>query len=113
VELRCPDPTCNPYLAFAVMLRAGLDGVQRELEPPPISNENLYHLDDMGRQARGLGTLPGSLGEALEELRSDDLVSATLGRHLLDRFVEAKMMEWQEYNRQVSTWELDRYLSIY
>jgi len=59
VELRCPDPSCNPYLAFAIMLRAGLDGVARELEPPPISNENLYHLDDMERQARKLQTLPG------------------------------------------------------
>jgi len=113
VELRCPDPSCNPYLAFAVMLRAGLDGVQRELEPPSISNENLYHLDDMERQARKLETLPGSLGEALEELRRDDLVCATLGAHLLERLVEAKRIEWQEYNRQVSAWELERYLSVY
>jgi glutamine synthetase len=113
VELRCPDPSCNPYLAFAIMLRAGLDGVARELEPPPISNENLYHLDDMERQVRKLQTLPGSLGEALEELRRDELVCATMGAHLLERFAEAKRFEWQEYNRQVSSWELERYLSIH
>jgi glutamine synthetase len=113
VELRCPDPSCNPYLAFAVMLQAGLDGIRRELEPPPISNENLYHLDDQGREARGMGTLPGSLGEALEELRRDDLVREAMGDHLLERFIEAKTIEWQEYCLQVSGWEHDRYLHVY
>jgi glutamine synthetase len=113
LELRCPDPSCNPYLAFAVMLRAGLDGIDRRLEPPPISNENLYHLDVLGREARGLGTLPGSLGEALEELKRNDLVRETLGHHLFDRFVEAKTIEWQEYCAHVSNWELERYLSVY
>ena len=113
LELRCPDPSCNPYLAFAVMLRAGLDGIKKQMEPPPISDEDLYHLDDRGRQARGLGMLPGSLGEALEELTRDDLVCETLGRHVVERFVEAKTTEWQEYNLQVSDWELDRYLRVY
>lgn len=113
VELRCPDPSCNPYLALAIMLRAGLDGIKRELEPPPIANENLYHLDDQGRIARGMGTLPGSLGEALEELKCDALVRETLGEHLFERYIEAKTIEWQEYNRQVSEWELERYLSVY
>jgi glutamine synthetase len=113
LELRCPDPSCNPYLAFAVMLRAGLDGIQRGLEPPSISNEDLYHLDDQGRQDRGLGTLPGSLGEALDELKSSALVRETLGDHIFDRFVEAKTIEWQEYSLQVSDWEKDRYLRVY
>jgi glutamine synthetase len=113
LELRCPDPSCNPYLAFAVMLRAGLDGIQRELESPAICNEDLYHLDDQGRAARGLGTLPGSLGEALEELRRDELMRETLGDHILERFIEAKTIEWQEYCSQVSAWELERYLRIY
>lgn len=113
LELRCPDPSCNPYLAFAVMLKTGLDGIKRELEPPPISNEDLYHLDAQGREERGLGTLPGSLAEALEELKSDDLVRQTLGDHIFDRFVEAKTIEWQEYCIQVSGWELERYLSVY
>jgi glutamine synthetase len=113
LELRCPDPSCNPYLAFAVMLRAGLDGVKRELEAPPISNEDLYHLDEQGRKARGLGILPGSLGEALEELRRDTLMQAALGDHIFERFIEAKTIEWQEYRIQVSNWELERYLGIY
>ncbi len=113
IELRCPDPSCNPYLAFAVMLRAGLDGIKRGLEAPAISNENLYHLDDQGREARGMATLPGSLGEALEELKCDSLVRETLGEHLFERYVEAKTIEWQEYNAQVSAWELDRYLSVH
>jgi glutamine synthetase len=113
LELRCPDPSCNPYLAFAVMLRAGLDGIKRELEAPPIANEDLYHLDESGRQARGLATLPGSLGNALKELQSDELMRETLGDHILDRYVEAKALEWQEYCIQVSPWELDRYLAIH
>lgn len=113
LELRCPDPSCNPYLAFAVMLAAGLDGIRRELAPPHISNEDLYHIDLPMREQRGLQTLPGSLGEALEELRADDLVRETLGEHLFDRFVEAKSIEWQEYCTHVSGWEVDRYLRIY
>jgi glutamine synthetase len=109
LELRCPDPSCNPYLAFAVMLRAGLDGIRRELEPPPISNEDLYE----NRIERHLETLPGSLGEALEEMACDALVQATLGEHIFDRFVEAKTKEWQAYSTHVSGWELERYLRIY
>ncbi len=113
LELRCPDPSCNPYLAFAVMLRAGLAGIQRELEPPSISNEDLYHLDDQGRVARGLETLPGSLGEALVELEQDELMREILGDHIFDRFIEAKRIEWLEYSIQVSAWELERYLAVH
>jgi glutamine synthetase len=113
LELRCPDPSCNPYLAFAVMLRAGLDGIDRELEPPPISNDDLYHLDVQAREERGMSVLPGSLGEALEELKRDSLVRETLGDHIFERFIEAKTIEWQEYGLEVSGWELDRYLHVY
>jgi glutamine synthetase len=113
LEIRCPDPSCNPYLAFAVMLRAGLDGIRRELEPPPISNEDLYHLDDQGREARGMNTLPGSLDEALQELARDGLMKDALGNHIFERFIEAKTIEWQEYATQVSGWELERYLRVY
>jgi glutamine synthetase len=113
LELRCPDPSCNPYLAFAVMLHAGLDGIRQGLDAPPISDEDLYHLDDQGRQARGLGTLPGSLGEALEALRRDPLMHEALGEHIFERFVEAKAIEWQDYRIQVDAWELERYLRIY
>jgi glutamine synthetase len=113
LELRCPDPSCNPYLAFAAMLRAGLDGIERELEPPPIANEDLYHLDDQRRREQGLDILPGSLGEALEGLRRSELVRETLGDHIFERFLEAKTIEWQEYCIQISDWELDRYLAVY
>jgi len=109
LELRCPDPSCNPYLAFAVMLRAGLDGIQRGLEPPSISNEDLYR----NHTERTLRTLPGSLGEALEELKRDDLMRETLGGHIFDRYIEAKTIEWREYRSHVSDWELGRYLPIY
>ncbi|MGD8792748.1 MAG: type I glutamate--ammonia ligase [Anaerolineae bacterium] len=113
LELRCPDPSCNPYLAFAVMLAAGLDGIERSLEPPPISNEDLYDLDGRAREERGLQTLPGSLGEALECLKADDLIRSTLGAHVFDCFLEAKIIEWQEYGSHVTRWETDRYLRIY
>ncbi len=109
LELRCPDPSCNPYLAFAVMLRAGLDGIQRNLVPPPISNEDLYR----HQAERNLQTLPGSLGEALDELMRDELMRETLGKHIFDRYVEAKTIEWREYRIHVSDWELERYLPIY
>jgi len=109
LELRCPDPSCNPYLAFAVMLRAGLDGIRRELQPPSISNEDLYER----RSRQGMDTLPGSLGEALQALQGDELVRETLGSHILDRFIEAKSSEWQEYITHVTGWELERYLPIY
>jgi glutamine synthetase len=109
LELRCPDPSCNPYLAFATMLRAGLDGIKRNLEPQPISNQDLY--EDLSDSE--LETLPGSLGQALQELQQDQLVCDTLGPHILDRYVEAKVIEWQEYITHVSNWELERYLPIY
>jgi glutamine synthetase len=113
LELRCPDPSCNPYLAFATMLAAGLEGIEHEMVPPPISNQDLYHLDHALEEERKLQTLPDSLGEALEELKGDSLVHETLGKHLFDRFVEAKSIEWQEYCTHVTRWEVDRYLRVY
>ncbi|WP_026369609.1 type I glutamate--ammonia ligase [Kallotenue papyrolyticum] len=110
IELRCPDPSANPYLAFAVMLKAGLDGIKRGLTPPPAAEEDLYHIDP---RSRALETLPGSLGEALEELQRDEVVQAALGPHIYERFLEAKQQEWDEYRLYVSQWELDRYLPIY
>jgi glutamine synthetase len=95
------------------MLGAGLDGIERGLEPPPISNEDLYDLDGRAREERGLQTLPGSLGEALEEFKADALIRSTLGVHVFDRFLEAKTIEWQEYCGHVTRWEVDRYLRIY
>ena len=110
-ELRCPDPSANPYLAFAVMLAAGLDGIRRALPPVPPTEEDLYHLDETA--LAGLTAMPGSLGEAIDELEGSALARATLGDHLFDRYVEAKRQEWDEYRLSVSGWELDRYLPIY
>jgi len=110
IELRCPDPSCNPYLAFAVMLKAGLDGVRRKLPAPEPIEENLYSFDESELAKRQITTLPGSLGEALEELKRDEVVQEALGAHVYERFLEAKTIEWNEYRMYVSPWELDRYL---
>ncbi|HUS15041.1 MAG TPA: glutamine synthetase family protein [Chloroflexia bacterium] len=113
VELRCPDPTCNPYLAFAVMLRAGLEGIEQNLSAPDPVDENLYHFDEHERQRRNIGTLPGSLSEALDELERDDLLRETLGDHVFERYLEAKRQEWDDFRTRVTPWEIERYLEIY
>jgi glutamine synthetase len=111
IELRCPDPSANPYLAFAVMLMAGLDGIQRDLPVPEPHEENLYHLDETALAK--LMAMPGSLGEAIEELKNSELARAVLGDHLFDRYVEGRVQEWDEYRINVSQWELERYLPVY
>jgi glutamine synthetase len=110
IELRCPDPSCNPYLAFAVMLAAGLDGIRRRLPLPEPVEENLYAFDEGDLAMRRIATLPGSLGEALDELRRDDVVLNALGAHVFERFVEAKQIEWNQFRMHVSPWEIDRYI---
>ncbi len=111
IELRCPDPSSNPYLAFAAMLMAGLDGVQRDLPVRAPSEENLYHLDE-GKLAK-LTSMPGSLGEAIAELEKSALMKTTLGEHLFDHYIQGRREDWDEYRIDVSAWELDRYLPIY
>ncbi len=111
IELRCPDPSSNPYLAFAVMLMAGLDGIQRDLPIPPATEENLYHLNGAGLSS--LTTMPGSLGEAITEMSGSELIKQTFGQELFDRYVEGRRADWDEYRINVSQWELDRYLPIY
>jgi glutamine synthetase len=113
VELRSLDPSCNPYLAFAVMLAAGLDGVQRALPAPLPIEEALYTLDDATRMRRQVEVLPATLGEALAALRADEVVRGALGEAIAEWFMEAKSQEWLEYRRQVHPWELDRYLPIF
>ncbi|HST87790.1 MAG TPA: type I glutamate--ammonia ligase [Ktedonobacterales bacterium] len=113
VELRSPDPSCNPYLAFAVMLRAGLDGMARELALAAPVEEGLYTLDEQSRLRRGIGLLPATLGEALAALQEDEVVLEALGQQIAAWFVEAKTAEWQEYSRQVTSWELERYLRMF
>jgi glutamine synthetase len=109
-ELRCPDPACNPYLAFAVMLAAGLDGIEKGLTPPAPVNEDVYDFDEDDLRERSIGMLPGTLGEALEELAGDVTIRDALGEHVYDAFVRAKKAEWDDYRIRVSNWELERYL---
>jgi glutamine synthetase len=111
VELRCADPSCNPYLAFAVMLAAGLDGIRRKLPVPEATEENLYLVDTQKRAA--LQILPESLNLALDELEKDEVIRRALGPHLTDRLVSAKRQEWDEYRMEVTNWELEKYLSKY
>jgi glutamine synthetase len=113
IELRCPDPSSNPYLAFAAMLAAGLDGIERKLTPPAPIEENLYHFDAAKLESRKIRQLPGTLREALDELSRDEVIREALGEHIFERFVEAKTEEWDEYRMQVSAWEVDRYLEAF
>jgi glutamine synthetase len=113
IELRCPDPSSNPYLAFAAMLAAGLDGVERKLKPPEPVEENLYHFDAAKLESRKIKQLPGTLREAIDELKADAVITEALGEHIFERFVEAKTEEWDEYRMQVSAWEVDRYLEAF
>ena len=112
IELRCSDPSCNPYLALAVMLRAGLDGIQRKLPLPPAMDESLFLRDENERLHRSR-LLPATLGAALDALREDSLIRETLGDSIYEGFLEAKTIEWTEYRKQVHAWELDRYLPVF
>ena len=113
IELRMPDPSCNPYLALAVMLRSGLDGIEKQMDPGPPVNKNIYKMSHRERRHLRIDELPGNLSEALDELEKDDLMRETLGDHIFNHFVEAKREEWFDYIRQVSPWEVDRYLGSY
>jgi glutamine synthetase len=113
VELRSLDPSCNPYLAFALMLRTGLDGVEKRSALPAPVEEGLYTLDEATLLKRGVKLLPGTLGDALAALKDDPFVMDALGAQIVDWFIEAKSQEWNEYRSFVHPWELDRYLPIY
>jgi glutamine synthetase len=109
-ELRCPDPSCNPYLAYTAMLASALDGIDKGLVPPaPLNNINVYEMTEADRKKRKVTELPGSLKEALIELDKDAVVKAALGS-TYDAFVRAKSAEWEEYRLNVTDWELERYL---
>jgi len=112
-EVRCPDPSSNTYLAFAVMVAAGLDGVERGLTLSEPVEESLFEMDASRVAERGIEELPGTLGEAIEALKADAVVCEALGDHVLDHYVEAKSAEWNEYRTQVTQWELDRYLEAF
>lgn len=110
IELRSPDPSCNPYLAFAVMLQCGLDGIRRKLPLPPPVEESLYGFDDVELERRNVGVLPDNLKDAISAFSADEVVLDALGDHLAERFLEAKHLEWRAYRAQVTPWELEQYL---
>ena len=111
-EIRCPDPACNPYLTFAALLQAGLEGIEKGYELPPPMEENLYELTHEERRERGIVGLPESLGEAIDELAQSELCERILGPHIFERYITLKEKEWEEYRVQVTPWELERYLPI-
>jgi glutamine synthetase len=113
VELRSPDSACNPYLAFAVILEAGLDGIRRNLTPPSPVERNIYDMSSADRIAGGIASLPTNLAEALTALENDTLVLSALGQHTATKFLEAKWKEWKDYETCVHAWELDKYLSTF
>jgi glutamine synthetase len=113
IEFRCPDPACNPYLTFAVMLACGLDGVERGLELPEPVEEDLYHLTEEDLVRRSVGTLPGTLGEAIQELQQDEIVREALGEHVASHLIDAQKQEWDAFRQHVTDWERARYLEIY
>lgn len=113
VEVRSPDPSCNPYLAIGLMLCAGLDGIENKIDPGEAMNCNLYDLTPESIKEQKIETLPGSLEEALQAFQEDELLKEAVGPHIWSQFKTAKSQEWDEYRTQVSRWELDRYLGIY
>ena len=112
IEFRSPDPACNPYLAFSAMLAAGLEGVDKQYEPPPPVEENVYEMSEKARARRGIGTLPGSLDEAISLAEKSKLLKKCLGDHVFDSLIKNKKIEWDRYRAQVTDYELNRYLPI-
>ena len=113
VELRCPDPACNPYLELAVCLAAGLDGIEKGLTPPPEITDNIFAMSPAARRRRGIEALPGSLEEALVCMKKDKLIMDTLGEHVTGQYIAGKEAEWEEYRTRVSSWERDKYMILY
>ena len=113
MELRSPDPSCNPYLALAVCLAAGLDGIEKGMTPPAEVTENIFVMDQATREAHGIDSLPGSLEEAIKELNADPLILDTLGEHVAENYIEGKLKEWNEYRTRVSSWEREKYIMNY
>lgn len=113
VELRNPDPACNPYLVFAACLAAGLDGIEHGMTPPPEVTENIYAMSDADRAVRNIANLPVNLSDALKAMEADPVITEALGDHVTRQYTEGKRREWEEYRAQVSQWELSRYLVTY
>jgi glutamine synthetase len=113
IELRSPDPSCNPYLALAVMLAAGLDGIKNNLKPADGVEANIYDINSRERAEYGIESLPRDLYEAVQELKNSELMKKVLGEHIFDRYIEAKLLEWDEYKTKIHHWEIEQYLAKY
>ncbi len=113
VELRVPDPSCNPYLALAVMLRAGLEGIEKQMTPPPPVNKNIFEMSEREKKRLRIAPLPSNLLQAVENLERSKLMRNTLGDHIFFHFIQAKKKEWSDYISQVHRWEIERYLKYY
>ena len=111
VELRCPDPSANPYLVLAVCLAAGLDGIKRKLAPPESVSRNIFEMSDEEREILGIENIPENLYDAISYMNKDKFVCNVLGKHIVSKYTEAKMHEWDAYRTQVTQWEVDEYLS--
>jgi glutamine synthetase len=112
IEVRSPDTACNPYLAFALLLAAGLKGIEDGYDLPEGAEDDVWALTDNERRALGIEPLPASLSEAIAVMERSELVAETLGEHVFDYFLRNKRTEWQDYRRQVTAFELDRYLPV-
>ena len=112
-EIRCPDPTCNPYLAFAMMLNSGLDGVKNNLVPPPEFKKDIFKMSAAEMDEANIAVMPGSLKEAIEELKANPIARSTLGNHIYEKYIAAKEKEWDSYRITVTDWEVREYLSVY
>ena len=113
IELRSPDPACNPYLALAVTIKAGLDGIRHKLDAPAPVSRNIYRMHEHERREYGIENLPEDLAEALNYFERDTVMREALGEHIFSRFLEAKRIEWEIYRQQVHDWEIDQYLTVY
>jgi glutamine synthetase len=113
VEVRCPDPTCNPYLAFAMMLNSGLDGIKNKLTAPTPVDLNIFEMTAAEKEAADIDLMPSSLLEAIKEFRANPLARETLGDHIFERYVSYKEKEWDDFRVAVTNWEVNKYLAMY
>ncbi len=112
-EVRCPDPTCNPYLAFAMMLNSGLDGIKNKLTPPPSTDVNIYQMTDRQKKRAKIASMPASLKEAIGELKKNPIAKATMGEHIYEKYLISREAEWDSFRTAVTDWELNHYLKVY
>jgi len=112
VEVRCPDPTCNPYLAFAMMLNSGLDGITNKLTPPASTNINIFAMSQQEKDEAKINSMPASLLEALAELKINPIAKATLGDHIFEKYLQNKEAEWDSFRIAVTDWEIQQYLNL-